>query len=75
MNHSPTRWPMLLASLFSLVGCGGSGGSSPQATFDKFTSSMQKKDYAAGMSQLTPDSQALMLGMMAIEGVSGVPRN
>jgi hypothetical protein len=61
----------LCSILLSLAGCSGSGGASggaatPEAAFDKFTGSMQKKDYPTAMAALTPESQDMMLGMMAI---------
>jgi hypothetical protein len=58
---------LLLGSIvLSLAGCGGGGGSTPEAAFDKFKASIQKKDYETAMAQTTPDSQDMMLAGMVM---------
>ncbi len=61
---------LILALVTSFSGCGKSGGSSggatPEATFESFKASMQAKDYKKGFNHLTPESQDMMLGGMAM---------
>jgi hypothetical protein len=42
------------------------GGATPQATFDNFRNAMKSKDYKASYSQMTPETQDMMLGGMAV---------
>src|SRR5262245_13416165 len=62
---------MLVALALPLAGCGGSnttgsyGGATPEAAFSNFTSAMKSKDYKTAFAQTTPETQEMMLSIVA----------
>lgn len=48
------------------------GGSTPEAVFDNFKTAMKTKDYKTGFAQMTPDSQDMILGQLAIGMSTGI---
>jgi hypothetical protein len=52
--------------IVSLVGCGRGGMNTPEATFERFKSAFETKDYKTAFAQITPQTQDGMIGSMAL---------
>ncbi len=59
-------WAMGAALIFPLVALAAGGASSPEGVFENFKTAMKSKDYKSGFAQMTPDSQDMMLGGLAM---------
>jgi hypothetical protein len=62
---------MAAALMFPLAARAAGGASTPEGVFENFKTAMKNKDYKSGYAQMTPDSQDMMLGGLAISMTMG----
>ncbi len=65
-------WAMGAALIFPLVALAAGGATSPEGVFENFKAAMKSKDYKGGFAQMTPDSQDVMMGGLAMNMYFGV---